>query len=294
MTKIVAVDWAHKEEKNKVYDGNQIIDSIDGADIVLCENIPDHQAKAMVDNGITIFRCSPNDVAKYREKHDIEKTDENDAQCIYELYQQSPELFYEYLYSQDIARLKVLYKLRMDQQEIRKKAGARSFAVGGEDPYLDKIEKEMQSLEGKTQRQFAKILKKFPIYTEFLKNIEGVGDVVAAGLIIHTGDIRRWPNISCLFKNFGLDVQDGKAPKKQKGKAARWNHQARALLVGVLPECWNRRKECYYRQLIDAEKTRQAELHPELTKGHVQNRAFRYATKHFLKEFFKKYKEIGG
>ena len=180
----------------------------------------------------------------------------------------------------------------MTNRKIRKKTHNRLFAIGGDDADLEKLEKEMVSLEGKTQRKFAKLLKEFPIYTEFLQGVEGVGPQVSAGLIIHTGDIRRWPSVYHLYKGFGLDVQGGKAPKKRKGTAARWNHDARALLIGNLAPSWNKRKDCFYRQMIDAEKIRQAGLYPELTALHVQNRAFRFAVKRFLKEYFYTYKEL--
>jgi hypothetical protein len=162
---------------------------------------------------------------------------------------------------------------------------------------IEKIKKEMESLEGKTERQIKKLLTKFPIYTDFLEPIPGIGTVISAALIVKTGNIKRFPNFRCLCKQWGLNVDnEGKAPKKRKGCHAAWDHEMRSILLGSLATVFNMGTNKEYRQLIDDEKERQRQLHPELSPGQTLNRAKRFAVKKFLGKFFAQYKktEMGG
>lgn len=290
---ILSLDWAHTESKVRTFDGKTIGNKWPKAEenlIILCENIPDKYAKPYLDAGVTILRCSTNVVAKYRTKHNIEKSDDNDVQIIYQLYIDDSSQFFNHTISQDILELKNLYRLRQDQQQSRIRMSNRLFADHSE--AIEKIKKEMESLEGKTERQIKKLLTKFPIYTDFLEPIPGIGTVISAALIVKTGNIKRFPNFRCLCKQWGLNVDDeGKAPKKRKGCNAAWDHEMRSILLGSLATVFNMGANKEYRQMIDDEKERQRQLHPELSPGQTLNRAKRFAVKKFLSKFFAQYKK---
>jgi hypothetical protein len=161
-------------------------------------------------------------------------------------------------------------------------------------------------MENNIKKSMRKLLKGFSIWTKFLKDTAGIDVTIGAGLIAHTGDIRRWPNLYKLYKAWGLDVQeDGCAPKKKRGQLAHWNHAARAMLLGVFGGViiklnggsYTRkdgkivnRTASPYRLIYDEEKQKQ--LDNGLTKLHAHNRAKRKAVKLFVKQYYFEYKRL--
>jgi hypothetical protein len=114
--------------------------------------------------------------------------------------------------------------------------------------------------------------------------------------------------VSQLFKYFGLDVRENNsAPRKKRGEAAKWHHEGRALLLGVIADQFVKakggdyenkktgkvihRKQSSWRDLYEKYKASES-LKPGIPLFQVEKRARRKTVKVFVKQFFKKYKEF--
>ncbi len=105
-----------------------------------------------------------------------------------------------------------------------------------------------------------------PLYTKWLSKIKGIGPVLSANLIHYFGycDAEKdgkdlVPHISSLWKYAGMHVENGKAPRKEKGKKVNFNIKARAL-VWKIGDSFIKQRVQPYRSIYDNEKKRQLEL----------------------------------
>jgi len=90
-------------------------------------------------------------------------------------------------------------------------------------------------MEDRIVRELTELLEEFPIYTEWLKYVKGVGPALAGQIIglLYTEDgrgIERFSNVSKLWKYCALDVVDGRAPRPEKGR----HYGRKKKLKGVL------------------------------------------------------------
>ena len=114
---IYGVDWSHKEEKIAVfYDGGLLKKEPDyqTGDIVATENMPHHKCVALHHMGVTVYKCNTNLTKQIRDRDSIEKTDDNDAEIIYNQFSkwskhQSDETFRKFRYDSWRERLNYLY-----------------------------------------------------------------------------------------------------------------------------------------------------------------------------------------
>lgn len=173
-------------------------------------------------------------------------------------------------------------------------------------------------------RRLGQILEEFPIYTAFLKGINGVGPAMA-GVIISEIDITRARHPSSLWKYAGLDVaQDGRGRSRRSdhlverdyvnrdGEQAKrvgitFNPFLKTKLVGVLATSFLRAKDCpyaevyrnYKNRLEHHEKYRDGQTGPDGKpvkglKGHRHNMAMRYAVKRFLVDLYSHWRALEG
>jgi hypothetical protein len=172
---------------------------------------------------------------------------------------------------------------------------------------------ELEEDEDKHFRRFNSILKEYPIFTQFLADVKGVGPALA-GVIISEIDIHKSRYASSLAKYAGLDVaEDGKGRsrkaehlikvkyKTRDGEEAErnsitFNPFLKTKLVGVLgPSFLKAKNEKYAKAYYDYKH--RLECHPEhqtKTKAHRHNMAIRYAVKLFLYDLYAKWREIEG
>lgn len=163
-------------------------------------------------------------------------------------------------------------------------------------------------------------LEKFPIWTEFMQDIPGIGPAIA-GIIISEIDISKAKYASSLHKYCGLDVvitDDGtgeaRGRKKhhlvdstyidsegheQTKKGLSYKPFLKTKLLGVLAGSFlkagasdkNKYEKCYrnykHRILNDPR-------HKEKTKAHINNMALRYAVKMFIIDLYAKWRELEG
>lgn len=82
----------------------------------------------------------------------------------------------------------------------------------GENHYKTLVDKEKESrarLEG--------LARAHPLY-DYMEPITGFGDYLIGAFIAAGGDITRPPTVSSFWKGMGLDIVDGKAPRKVRTK----------------------------------------------------------------------------
>jgi len=310
---IYGVDWSHKEEKIAVfYDGGLLNKEPDyqAGDIVATENMPHQKCVELYHKGVTVYRCNTDLTKQIREKHDIEKTDDNDAKIIYEQFaswteHQNDETFRKFVYDMRLESLSYEVKVRSEAVEARKKAKQRTKL----DPVLAELKadelKESVNYVNRLETKIRKNLIEFQIYNDYLKDIDGLGVASAGELISIIKDIARFSTVSKLWAYFGLDVRNGKAPKRKKGELANWSQRGRSLVLNDIVSngfkmcgaATSKRPEPFeWRSVYDQfkkEELEKNELRPEeekLSKGHMDNRAIRKTGKEFLKRLYNQWK----
>ena len=174
---------------------------------------------------------------------------------------------------------------------------------------------ELEEQEKTHFRRLGNILKDYPIYTEFLDGVVGVGPAMA-GVIISEIDITKSEYPSSIHKYAGLDVASdgqGRSRKKehlettqytdkdgelQTKKGITFNPFLKPELVGVLGRSSIKQspEKCKYRKVYDDYKHRieHMDAHKEKTKGHRHNMAVRYMIKIFLIDLYNEWRRIEG
>ena len=186
---------------------------------------------------------------------------------------------------------------------------------------------EFESLEKRHFRMLGKVLEDYPIYTEWLIDVRGVGPAMA-GVLISEIDIHKAEYPSSLHMYAGLDVaEDGKGRSRRKEHLRDWdyidkdgnpavrkgitfNPFLKTKLIGVLAASFLRAviitgtkeennrvvENNKYSQIYYDYKNR-LENHPshiEKTKGHRHNMAKRYMIKIFLLYLYIEWRKIEG
>ena len=160
-------------------------------------------------------------------------------------------------------------------------------------------------------KQITFAVKDFPIYTQFLEGVKGVGPTMAA-VIISGFDIHKAEYPSSLHKYAGLDVVDGAGRsrkkdhlvdqtyldaegKEQTKKGISFNPFLKTKLIGVLGSSFIKTNGVY-RDIYDNYKNRIANMpaHAEKTKAHRNNMAIRYTVKRFLVDLYAAWRKLEG
>jgi len=185
--------------------------------------------------------------------------------------------------------------------------------ISGETEYC-LIREYIRLLEAEEQqfKDIGKALKGFPIWTEFMLGVRGVGPAMA-GVIISEIDIAKAMYPSSLHKYAGLDVaEDGKGRSRKsehlvqveytdkEGKSATrngitFNPFLKTKLVGVLGSSFIKLGGPY-REIYDGYKNRlqnRSDLGEE-SKGHIHNMAVRYMIKMFLIDLHREWRKLEG
>jgi len=174
--------------------------------------------------------------------------------------------------------------------------------------YMDLEESELRHF-----RNLGKILLEYPIFTEYLDTVKGIGPAMA-GVILSEIDISKARYVSSLWAYAGLDVANdgnGRSRKKEhlverdyidgEGAPAKrvgitFNPFLKTKLIGVLGSSFLRAGDNKYSAIYRDYKHR-LESHPkwiERTKGHRHNAAIRYMIKMFLMDLYANWKRIEG
>ena len=162
-------------------------------------------------------------------------------------------------------------------------------------------------------RNLESALGEFPVYTQFLKPIKGIGSAMA-GVIVSEIDIHKAKYPSSLWKYAGLDVApngegrsrrkvhlveqkyiDGEGDEMTK-MGITFNPFLKTKLVGVLAGCLIKAGNVEYGEVYRNYKHRieNNPAHIEKTKGHRDNMAKRYMIKIFLIDLYKIWRKLEG
>jgi len=116
-------------------------------------------------------------------------------------------------------------KLRVSSQ-VR---GTHLRKKGRRDPETEELHRRLKDLEDYIDGRIAQILESHPAYHWFSR-VKGVGKENIAKIVALI-DIEKARTISSLWKYAGYSVEDGRAPKRQKGEKLCYNSRLRTL-------CW--------------------------------------------------------
>lgn len=138
---------------------------------------------------------------------------------------------------------------------------------------LAKIAQEAKDQEDEVEKKLKKVLKNFPIYTEWLSKVKGVG-TIAAGWIIAEFDIHKASTVSKMTQFAGMNpgMVEGKKRKENKdgsftyvstgemirgdkltpGFVAPFNKRLRTALLGVMADGFIKAQNNYCRDVYYA------------------------------------------
>lgn len=298
--RIYAVDWAYNTEELVWYDGKrggQGLPPLRPGDVVVLEAIPPKAAHALLKRGARILYCPTSAMAALRRREGWGKEDSLDAVLIWRLYQERAAEFREFT---PPPRLLVLGRTYADIVKIHVGVQNRLWALGDDSP-LSGLDALFERLKGHVVRAMEKELARYPVWTEWLAHVRGVGAATGGrilGILARKG-IAAFTTPAKLWAYAGLHVVDGRAPRRVCGEVAPWNAELKSLVVQILLDSFIRCRTPVYRDLYDAEKERQkarvyapgelarlgygySEGDTRLRGGHAERRARRKVAKIFL------------
>lgn len=193
--------------------------------------------------------------------------------------------------------LRQLVEARNNYQESRLSYQKRIKALsklGFKSSELDEeILRNMKRREGQLTMEYMKIVRKLPIWKEWLINVQGAGQATMGQLIAYIGDIKDFTSVAKLWSYFGLGIYDGKIQAYKKDHNHNFNGKRRALLY-VISKTFvtHKHNDCLYADLYDKRKQKYMEKHPDYTKMHIHRMALREVAKVFLKHLWKNWRKI--
>jgi hypothetical protein len=117
--------------------------------------------------------------------------------------------------------------------------------------------------EKKMHARIVQGVQSHPVYTRWLIYVKGIGPTLAAQVIggfesaLDPGEIlgTHFKTVSQMWAYAGLNVENGKAPRRVKGKKLTYNSQLRSVLLGrVFPVLMQ--KGSQYKRIYEEEKVR--------------------------------------
>jgi hypothetical protein len=153
-----------------------------------------------------------------------------------------------------------------------------------------------------TEKQLAKRLKAWskhhPIRIHFLNRIQGIGGVLASGIIAWLHPISRFPNISKLWSYCGLAPKH----KRKRGEKLNYNPRLKTLMWKIATSfekqnpakshyrCIYDQKKQYYQQRPDLKQA--IEQKQKGAKLHIRLLTLRYTAKRFLADLWLQWRKL--
>lgn len=237
-----------------------------------------------------------------------EQTKEDDSLTLISLFEQEPSAFYlldpadrdliavkEALYARrDAQKARIACQQRLRQRfigEIFLSVDGR-FPEGSIEDAWDERKANDQTLqllikeEKYSENQLKAAVQKIPVWQEVLAGVEGIGEVIAAGIIGPIGDVRRFATQWKFNKFCGTHVlPDGRFPRMRAGEYSGYNPWIRQSLYLFAGQAEYRPDSVWGQRLLEIKKAYQ-ERYPEpvmvetggktvkkYTKGHIRNMA---------------------
>lgn len=310
------LDWAHEEEKIYAISSSngkepknlslKKLQALPQGTIIYGENMPPKIFLPLYNQGVKLFQVHTKDVKDKREELGVEKTHQNDCRMVKLLKEEGK--FREW---KPPSKLGFLYSSFKEIQKARNALGNRMFAAGETKDYEEGFD-FFEKAEKFFLKSAAKELKVHKI-SEWLTSVKGVGPSMACGIIsiFEKNGIGAFETVSSMWSYCGLGVVDGKAPRKTKGGDSKWNHKARAMLIGVLGPSFLKSQSSPYVEIYYDEKEQQlkktykkGELEKnyhgyekedtKLLLGHAHNRAMRKTVKIFISHLYDEWRKSEG
>jgi hypothetical protein len=196
----------------------------------------------------------------------------------------------------------VFWAGNIPEQIKRALLGEERFLLEGLPTEKTKGRKHVESIysmENRMIRESEKAFEQTRWYREVAKAAaegEGMGPMIAGALLWCIGDAKRFATFGKIVRYAGLDVVNGKAPKRKRGSKITWNPELRKTLY-KLTEVWNKRPDGIWRARWEGYKAWYAETRPEIFaevskkevpcgKGHIHNMARRKVQREFLRNLY--------
>jgi len=158
---------------------------------------------------------------------------------------------------------------------------------------LEEFYLKLRATEDDVNKTLKKWVEQFPIYTEHLIKVRGIGHIISAGLVAWLYPIKKFNHVSKLWRYCGLAVIDGKAERRKKGEKLHYSPKLKSF-------CWNigasfirqNAEKSGYRKLYDEfkeqyqRKTAKRKYDKGSRKMHVHLMALRKMVKIFLSHFW--------
>lgn len=205
--------------------------------------------------------------------------------------------------------LKILVRTFYDLQALRINLGGRISSTGKEKETLaDHVKSrltsykdELSQIETEVLKDITSELKAYPIWTDYLFKVKGVGPTMAGVIVSEIDDILRFATVSRLWAYCGYAVKDGQAQRRRRGEKSNWNSFLKSKLF-ILAESFLKSNNLKYRKLYDDYKhriqNRQCPLDAKrhggedkidefgCTDGHRHAMSLRYMIKMFLLDLY--------
>lgn len=149
----------------------------------------------------------------------------------------------------------------------------------------------LEEIEGVVSADIAELSQSIPIIQRMIA-VKGCGLILAARIVAHIGDIRRFPTVSKLWRFAGYAVIDGRAERMRKGEKAHYNRRLKVA-------CWVLassliRSDGPYRVEYDRAREHYDRTHPEWSADHKHKAAMRKVIKLFLAHLWEAWRELEG
>jgi len=248
-----------------------------------------------------VLRIPPN---RLKEKRG-DTTKDGDHSLLMKLVHDEPDLFYPVtLKDRDLIRVSGCFKDRVEAQKARIAAENRlrqrvigqiflSEEGGYPEGELEDLFKQrkannviVSSLiqeEKEADKRLRHAVQRLAVWEHIFEPIQGMGEVIAAGIISQVVDIRRFSKASKLVAYCGVHVlPDDRFPRKRHGTVANWDNEARQRLYLFGDQCV-KQANGEWGKYLRAAKVRLRERHPvpvigengkkKYTDGHIHKMA---------------------
>ena len=213
-----------------------------------------------------------------------ERSKDEDTMTLVEIFRSNPELFYRVgVRDRDLIRVKEAFFARKEAQHARIGCGQRLSArvigqifLSDEGLYPDGLIEDacdaekandviLQGLimeEKRRDTELKLVVRRLDVWREIFSPIKGVGETIAAGIVVAVGDIRRFSTKHKLKKFMGVHVDEqGRFPRRRVGSVANWHPAGRQSLY-LLADQFNRRADSEWGMKLREIKRKLREKHP--------------------------------
>lgn len=147
-------------------------------------------------------------------------------------------------------------------EQIIEEFGDKAAGIGWQKFLMSQVA-EVKAVKSGLEKEIAKQVGYYPIWTMYAKYIPGIGEWLTGYLIAATRDPRRFPDTGKLWGNAGLRVEDGIAQSRKRDEKLNYNPTLKTVLCNILPQALlyqkSRFPESPYSRLFESIKLKEQE-----------------------------------